>query len=135
MENDLREIKEREREQLSLKSFSIINRQIPPINCESVYLIGSNMSLKYRRDVSFSLATFFLRVVGFWLASSRLEEWFANATVMYSIITIIFSMWVQMRGLYFSWGDLSVSPVMIYDFLYFYYIFDGVINNLRRNNE
>ncbi|XP_031371294.1 odorant receptor 47a-like isoform X1 [Apis dorsata] len=66
------------------------------------------MSLKYRRDVSFSLATFFLRVVGFWLASSRLEEWFGNATVMYSIITIIFSMWVQMRGLYFSWGDFSI---------------------------
>ncbi|KAG9430161.1 odorant receptor 13a [Apis mellifera carnica] len=71
------------------------------------------MSLKYRGDVSFSLATFFLRVVGFWLASSRLEEWFGNATVMYSIITIIFSMWVQMRGLYFSWGDFGVCTFIV----------------------
>lgn len=86
----------------------------PPINCEYIRLdlSRSSMSFKHRRDVSFSLATFFLRVVGFWLTSSPLEEWLGNATVMYSVITIVFSMWVQTRGLYFSWGDFGVSSVM-----------------------
>ncbi|CAL7937526.1 unnamed protein product [Xylocopa violacea] len=66
------------------------------------------MSVKYRKDISFSLAAYFLKVVGIWLAANRFEEWFRNTTVVYTIATLIFSIWVQMRNLYFYGGDFSV---------------------------
>ncbi|XP_068977262.1 odorant receptor 13a-like [Bombus flavifrons] len=67
------------------------------------------MSLKYHKDVSFSVAVFYLKIVGLWLSTSLAEKWFRNALVTYTILAIIFNMWMQLRGLYFSWGDFSVS--------------------------
>ncbi|XP_033304746.1 odorant receptor 13a-like [Bombus bifarius] len=69
----------------------------------------SNMSLKYHKDVSFSVAVFYLKIVGLWLSTSLAEKWFRNALVTYTVLAIIFNMWMQLRGLYFSWGDFSVS--------------------------
>ncbi|XP_017795359.1 PREDICTED: odorant receptor 13a-like [Habropoda laboriosa] len=70
------------------------------------------MSLKYRQDVSFRLANFFLYVVGFWFAANRIEEWFRNAAILYTIVTVFFVMWLQLRGLYFSWGNFEVCMYM-----------------------
>ncbi|CAK9795856.1 Odorant receptor 13a [Anthophora plagiata] len=70
------------------------------------------MSLKYRKDVSISLANFFLYIVGFWFAANRIEEWFRKATILYTVIMVFFVMWLQLRGLYFSWGDLEVCLFM-----------------------
>ncbi|XP_033203268.2 odorant receptor 13a-like [Bombus vancouverensis nearcticus] len=67
------------------------------------------MSLKYHKDVSFSVAVFYLKIVGLWLSTSLAEKWFRNALVTYTVLAIIFNMWMQLRGLYFSWGDFSVS--------------------------
>ncbi|CAD1468191.1 unnamed protein product, partial [Heterotrigona itama] len=67
------------------------------------------MSSKHHKDISFRLTTFFLKVVGLWLSTNRFEKWLRNAVVVYSTLTIIFSMWMQSRSLYFSWGDFSVS--------------------------
>ncbi|KOC60415.1 Putative odorant receptor 13a [Habropoda laboriosa] len=71
-----------------------------------------SMSLKYRQDVSFRLANFFLYVVGFWFAANRIEEWFRNAAILYTIVTVFFVMWLQLRGLYFSWGNFEVCMYM-----------------------
>ncbi|CAK9824228.1 Odorant receptor 10a [Anthophora retusa] len=70
------------------------------------------MSLKYRKDISVSLANFFLYVVGFWFAANRIEEWIRKATIFYTIVMIFFVMWLQLRGLYFSWGDFEVCIFM-----------------------
>lgn len=67
------------------------------------------MSLKYHKDVSFSVAVFYLKIVGLWLSTNLVEKWFRNALVTYTVLAIIFNMWMQLRGLYFSWGDFSVS--------------------------
>ncbi|XP_017795357.1 PREDICTED: odorant receptor 13a-like [Habropoda laboriosa] len=70
------------------------------------------MSLKYRQDVSVRLANFYLYVVGFWFAANRIEEWFGNAAILYTIVTVFFVMWLQLRGLYFSWGNFEVCMYM-----------------------
>ncbi|PBC27155.1 Putative odorant receptor [Apis cerana cerana] len=69
------------------------------------------MNLKYRKDLAFTVASFYLRVVGFWLTTSRLEEWFRIGVVGYTILAITFSAWVQIRGLYFNWGDFSIAAL------------------------
>ncbi|XP_017795358.1 PREDICTED: uncharacterized protein LOC108576808 [Habropoda laboriosa] len=70
------------------------------------------MSLKYRQDVSVRLANFFLYVVGFWFAANRIEEWFRNAAILYTIVTVFFVMWLQLGGLYFAWGNFEVCMYM-----------------------
>ena len=58
VEKDLKGIKEREKEQLNLKSFSIINRQISPsINCVELDIsdwIQYDFKIPWRRFVQFS---------------------------------------------------------------------------------
>ncbi|CAL7937521.1 unnamed protein product [Xylocopa violacea] len=65
------------------------------------------MRLKYRGDVSFSLAVFFLKLVGFWSSASRAEKWLRYATTVYSVMALAFCMWAQTRDIYFSWGDFG----------------------------
>lgn len=89
----------------------IIDRTLSPYKSLAVQSDRSkiSMNLKYRKDLAFTVASFYLRVVGFWLTTSRLEEWFRIGVVGYTILAITFSAWVQIRGLYFNWGDFSVS--------------------------
>ncbi|CAL7937525.1 unnamed protein product [Xylocopa violacea] len=71
------------------------------------------MRLKYRKDISFSIAAYFLKFAGIWLAANRFEEWFRNATVVYTILSLNFSIWVQLRNLYFCWGDFTISGYIL----------------------
>ncbi|XP_076759017.1 uncharacterized protein LOC143428182 [Xylocopa sonorina] len=71
------------------------------------------MSEKYRKDISFSLATFFLKFVGIWLAANRFEEWFRNTMVVYTIATLIFSIWIHIRNVYFFGADFSISGYIL----------------------
>ncbi|XP_076758960.1 odorant receptor Or2-like [Xylocopa sonorina] len=65
------------------------------------------MRLKYRRDISISVAVFFLKLVGFWYSACPAEKWLRNATTVYSAIALVFCMWAQIRDIYFSWGNFS----------------------------
>ncbi|CAL7937523.1 unnamed protein product [Xylocopa violacea] len=71
------------------------------------------MSHKGSKDVSFSLTAYFLKVVGFWLATNRAEEWIRPATIIYTIVTLIVSIWIQMRSFYFSWGNFGACAYIM----------------------
>ncbi|XP_026674960.1 uncharacterized protein LOC108631830 [Ceratina calcarata] len=66
------------------------------------------MSLKHRKDISFSVTVYFLKVVGFWMSSTRGEELFRNAMMASTLIGHIVLAWIQYRNLYFLWGDISL---------------------------
>ncbi|XP_043512117.1 odorant receptor 49b-like [Frieseomelitta varia] len=75
------------------------------------------MSTKHHKDISFRLTTFFLKVVGLWFRTTRVEKWLRNAVVVYSILTLVFSIWIHWRELYFSWGDFNISSHIVLNIL------------------
>ncbi|XP_029039510.2 odorant receptor Or2-like [Osmia bicornis bicornis] len=66
------------------------------------------MRLKYTKDVAVSLAIFYLKVIGFWFAFNRVEECIRSFMMIYTILMVLFCLWIQMRGLYFCWGDFTI---------------------------
>ncbi|KAF3426620.1 hypothetical protein E2986_13966 [Frieseomelitta varia] len=89
--------------------------------------LKSNMSAKHHKDISFRLTTFFLKVVGLWLSTTRVEKWLRNAVVVYTILTIIFSAWIHSRNLYFSWGDFSISSYIVCNLLGLFTVFFKIV--------
>ncbi|CAL7937524.1 unnamed protein product [Xylocopa violacea] len=71
------------------------------------------MSVKYRKDISFTVAAFFLKFVGIWLATNRYVEWFRNVAVVYTVIALIFCIWVQMRNVFFYGADFTITGYIL----------------------
>ncbi|XP_076678494.1 odorant receptor 13a-like [Andrena cerasifolii] len=65
------------------------------------------MSSVHSKDVSLAISSFFVKCVGFWSATNRFEQWLRTITLMYTVFTIGFSVWVQIRDFYYSWGDFG----------------------------
>ncbi|XP_043512088.1 uncharacterized protein LOC122529741 [Frieseomelitta varia] len=91
------------------------------------HILKCNMSTKHHKDISFRLTTFFLKVVGLWLRTTRVEKWLRNAVVVYTILTIIFFAWIYSRGLYFFWGDFSISSYMVCNLLGMFLVFLKIV--------
>ncbi|XP_026674952.1 odorant receptor 13a-like [Ceratina calcarata] len=70
------------------------------------------MNLKHRSKLSFSVAIFFLKSVGYWSTTTRVEGWINEAMVFFSMLSVTFLMFVQTRGLYFYWGNLAMATYM-----------------------
>ncbi|XP_076630704.1 odorant receptor 13a-like isoform X2 [Colletes latitarsis] len=66
-----------------------------------------DMSLSYSKDFSIVISSFFMKCVGIWSATNRVEQRVRNITLIYTVFTILFSVWIQTRDLYFSWGDFG----------------------------
>ncbi|XP_076166224.1 uncharacterized protein LOC143146099 [Ptiloglossa arizonensis] len=65
------------------------------------------MSSPYMNDISIAISSFFMKCVGIWSARNEFEQRLRNATLIYTVFTIIFSVWVQTRDFYYSWGDFG----------------------------
>ncbi|XP_076241047.1 odorant receptor 10-like [Calliopsis andreniformis] len=65
------------------------------------------MRLMPVKDISIVISSFFVKCVGFWLASSPSEQRLRNITLIYTVFNIIFSVWIQTRDFYYSWGDFG----------------------------
>ncbi|XP_017766951.1 PREDICTED: odorant receptor 49b-like [Eufriesea mexicana] len=66
------------------------------------------MRLKYPRDLSLSMASFSLKIIGVWLSNSYFEQWFRNVMVVYTISMLAICLCIHLWGLYFSWDDFKV---------------------------
>ncbi|XP_017766937.1 PREDICTED: odorant receptor 13a-like [Eufriesea mexicana] len=71
------------------------------------------MNSKRDRDLSVSVTTFYMKFVGFWLASNYAEKRWRNIAISYTLFTILFSISNETRSLYFSWGNLNDSMFTI----------------------
>ncbi|KAK9293410.1 hypothetical protein QLX08_011644 [Tetragonisca angustula] len=65
------------------------------------------MSSDKNDDKSISLTSIFMKLVGLWMAGNRSEQRVRDITVGYTLIAILFAMWVQSTDMYYSWGDFS----------------------------
>ncbi|XP_076229585.1 odorant receptor 13a-like [Nomia melanderi] len=59
------------------------------------------------KDVSIAISAILMKCVGIWYADNRFEQRVRNSTLIYTVFTIIFSVWVQAEDLYHSWEDFG----------------------------
>ncbi|PBC27160.1 Putative odorant receptor 67c [Apis cerana cerana] len=64
-------------------------------------------SNKVGGDLSITVMTFYMKVVGFWIASNCVEERRRNLTISYTFFAVFFAMATEARDLYFTWGNFS----------------------------
>ena len=60
-------------------------------------------------DFSINLSSIFIKLMGIWMANDQSEKYVRNVTILYSIIALLFGLWLQITDMYYSWGDFSVS--------------------------
>ncbi|XP_026674957.1 uncharacterized protein LOC108631831 [Ceratina calcarata] len=65
------------------------------------------MTTKEKPDLSITVTSFYMKLTGFWLTSSRSEERKMKFAIMYAIFTLIIGILVEGRDFYFTWGDRS----------------------------
>ncbi|CAD1469144.1 unnamed protein product, partial [Heterotrigona itama] len=65
------------------------------------------MNFSKTDDLSISLTSIFMKLVGLWMAANQSEQRVRNFTVGYTMIAIIFGTWVQITDMCYSWGDFS----------------------------
>ncbi|XP_076629918.1 uncharacterized protein LOC143346060 [Colletes latitarsis] len=65
------------------------------------------MSLTYSENFTITLSSFFMKCVGIWSANTDFEQRLRNFALFCTVFTLIFSVWVQTRDLYYSWGDFG----------------------------
>ncbi|XP_031371298.1 LOW QUALITY PROTEIN: uncharacterized protein LOC102674860 [Apis dorsata] len=68
-------------------------------------------------DVSVSLTSIFMKLVGIWMAGNQYEQRIRNITVIYSLVAIIFALWIQSMNIFYSWGDFSACLFFISNIL------------------
>ncbi|XP_076175221.1 odorant receptor 10-like [Ptiloglossa arizonensis] len=61
----------------------------------------------YEQDVSLLMTSFLMKIVGLWLAKDQVEQRRRDYTLIYTIIAILFGVWVQTRDFYYSWPHFS----------------------------
>ncbi|XP_078041898.1 odorant receptor 13a-like isoform X1 [Augochlora pura] len=66
------------------------------------------MGLKHGKDFSIVLSAILMKCVGIWFADNRFEQRLRNGTFIYTIIAIVFGVWVQAEDLFHSWDDFGV---------------------------
>nr|XP_012152696.1 PREDICTED: odorant receptor Or2-like [Megachile rotundata] len=71
------------------------------------------METKYSTDIAVRLTFFYLKIIGFWFARSRLQLWFRHLMVIYTFIMNMFTMWLQCMGIYHFWGDFTMCTYIL----------------------
>ncbi|XP_017766930.1 PREDICTED: uncharacterized protein LOC108555664 [Eufriesea mexicana] len=76
---------------------------------ETMTTVGSQMikGSKNDRDLSISVTTFYMKYVGYWLAANYAEKRWSHIAMCYTNFIILFSMWTEIRALFFCWDDLN----------------------------
>ena len=67
------------------------------------------MSSKEVKDFSIIITSFHLKFVGFWIADNHVERLWMNFALFYTFFAILLALSVEMRDLYYTWGDFGVS--------------------------
>ncbi|CAK9809324.1 Odorant receptor 13a [Anthophora quadrimaculata] len=65
------------------------------------------MNILKTDDLSISLTTIFVKMVGLWKPRNHSERYIRNITLTYTLVAILYALWIQARDLYYSWGDFD----------------------------
>lgn len=63
----------------------------------------------YTKDFALLMTSFLMKIVGLWLTNNKKEERIRQLTLMYTVVAILFGVWVQFRDFYYSWPNFGVS--------------------------
>lgn len=63
----------------------------------------------YTKDFALLMTGFLMKIVGLWLTKNKEEERTRQLTLMYTVVAILFGVWVQFRDFYYSWPNFGVS--------------------------
>ncbi|XP_048268942.1 odorant receptor 13a-like isoform X1 [Bombus terrestris] len=58
-------------------------------------------------DISISLTSIFMKLVGLWTSKNQLERRVRLITQIYTFAIILFALWLELTDIYYSFGDLS----------------------------
>ncbi|XP_076650264.1 uncharacterized protein LOC143357629 [Halictus rubicundus] len=58
-------------------------------------------------DFSIALTSFFMKVIGFWVSADPVEQRRRNVTLTYTIVLLLFAVYVQTADFYYSKGDFT----------------------------
>nr|XP_034179569.1 odorant receptor 13a-like [Osmia lignaria] len=58
-------------------------------------------------DVSITFTSFFMKLIGFWLAANRSEQRLRDVTLFYTMFAILFALWIQTVDFYHSREDFG----------------------------
>ncbi|XP_076629913.1 uncharacterized protein LOC143346056 [Colletes latitarsis] len=61
----------------------------------------------YERDISILMTSFLMKIVGLWLAKNRAEQRQRHLTLVYTVIAVLFGVWIETRDFYYSWPNFS----------------------------
>ncbi|XP_033361963.1 odorant receptor 30a-like [Bombus vosnesenskii] len=70
----------------------------------------------YTKDFALLMTSFLMKIVGLWLTKNKEEERTRQLTLMYTVVAILFGVWVQFRDFYYSWpnfGDCAYTACNI----------------------
>ncbi|XP_033203407.1 odorant receptor 13a-like [Bombus vancouverensis nearcticus] len=65
------------------------------------------MSFLKSHDISISLTSTFMKLVGLWTSKNQLERRVRLITLIYAFSIILFALWIEVTDTYYSFGDLS----------------------------
>lgn len=69
------------------------------------------------KDFALLMTAFLMKIVGLWLAESKEEQRRRHLTLIYTVVAILFGVWVQFRDFYYSWPNFGVSNNNFYVYL------------------
>ncbi|KOC59501.1 Odorant receptor Or2 [Habropoda laboriosa] len=70
----------------------------------------------HTKDFALLMTSFLMKIVGLWLAKDSKEERKRRYTLIYTVVAILFGVWVQFRDFYYSWpnfGDCAYTACNI----------------------
>ncbi|CAK9795858.1 hypothetical protein ANTPLA_LOCUS547 [Anthophora plagiata] len=59
------------------------------------------------KDFALSMTAILMKITGLWLAKDKKEERRRLYTLIYTVIAILFGVWIQIRDFYYSWPNFS----------------------------
>ncbi|XP_076301420.1 odorant receptor 13a-like [Lasioglossum baleicum] len=65
------------------------------------------MGLKHGKGFSIVLSAILMKCVGIWFADNPFEQRLRNGTLIYTVIAIVFGVWVQAEDLFHTWDDFG----------------------------
>ncbi|XP_071867039.1 uncharacterized protein [Bombus fervidus] len=77
------------------------------------HLSRLRMTSKRDRDLSITVVSFYMKIVGFWPVNNHVEVRWRNFATIYTTFAILVAIVVETRDLYFTWGDFGGTVYIV----------------------
>ncbi|CAL7937533.1 unnamed protein product [Xylocopa violacea] len=65
------------------------------------------MTSKKKKDLSLIVTSFYMKIIGFWMASNNAERFLRKFAMFYTVIALLIAIVFELRDIYFTWGDFG----------------------------